>query len=93
MLSVEEKRRFEHKVQEFLLNFRITGAETSLDDADRLLAASGVVIFRLNDWRYGNLDEVAVCGDSFNRNFEGEGEDQAGEDLEKAQWASGAASA
>ncbi len=71
-LSAEEKRRFEHKVQEFLLNFRITGAETSPDDVDRLLAASSAVIpvFRFKDWQYGNLDEVVIYGDSFNRRFE-----------------------
>ena len=71
-LSAEEKRRFEHKVQEFLLHFRITGAETYLDDLDRLLAAASAVIpvFRFKDWRYRNLNEIVIYGDSFNTRFE-----------------------
>jgi len=50
-LSGEEKNRFEYKVQEFLLNCRITGIDTSIDTTDKLLVASSAVIpiFQFNE--------------------------------------------
>lgn len=75
-LSKEEKVHFEFKVQEFLLNCRITGIETTIDQTDRLLVASSAIIpiFEFKNWRYFNLDEVLIYPASFNMDFESSGE-------------------
>ena len=77
-LSGEEKNRFEYKVQEFLLNCRITGIDTSIDLTDKLLVASSAVIpiFEFNDWKYSNIHEVLLYPSMFNENFETEGSDR-----------------
>lgn len=74
-LSDEEKNRFEYKVQEFLLNCRITGIETSVDTTDKLLVASSAVIpiFKFDGWSYSNIQEVLLYPSEFNEKFETEG--------------------
>lgn len=74
-LSAEEKVSFEFKVQEFLLNCRITGISTEIDDTDKLLVASSAIIpvFKFKDWRYLNIAEVLIYPDTFNLNFETKG--------------------
>jgi len=74
-LSKEEKERFEFKVQEFLLNYRITGIQTEITIVDKLLiASSGVIpIFQFPKWRYHNLYEVLIYPARFNENFETKG--------------------
>ena len=74
-LSEEEKTRFEYKVQEFLLNCRITGIETSIDTRDKLLVASSAVIpiFEFDDWKYTNIYEVLLYPSLFNEKFETHG--------------------
>ncbi|MBT8390439.1 MAG: zinc-dependent peptidase, partial [Ignavibacteria bacterium] len=74
-LSGEEKNRFEYKVQEFLLNCRITGIDTSIDLTDKLLLASSAVIpiFEFNDWKYSNIHEVLLYPAMFNKNFDTKG--------------------
>jgi Mlc titration factor MtfA (ptsG expression regulator) len=74
-LSDEEKSQFEYKVQEFLLNCRITGIKTQVDITDKLLIASSAVIpiFKFSDWRYTNLREVLLYPSLFNEDFEIEG--------------------
>jgi len=70
-LSAEEKKRFEYKVQEFILNCRITGIKTEVDEIDKvLIAASAVIpIFEFPDWKYLNLDEVLLYPSSFDTDF------------------------
>ncbi len=70
-LSKEEKERFEFKIQEFLLNYRITGIQTDVTQTDKLLvASSGVIpIFQFPKWRYHNLYEVLLYPTRFNENF------------------------
>jgi Mlc titration factor MtfA (ptsG expression regulator) len=77
-LSEEEKSRFEYKVQEFLLNCRITGIETTVDSTDKVLVASSAVIpiFEFGDWKYSNIDEVLLYPSLFNENFDTEGPDR-----------------
>ena len=77
-LSGEEKNRFEYKVQEFLLNCRITGIDTSIDLTDKLLVASSAVIpiFQFDDWKYSNIHEVLLYPSMFNENFETDGSDR-----------------
>ena len=77
-LSKEEKARFEFKVQEFLLNCRITGIDTDVDVLDELLVASSAVIpiFEFIEWKYINLHEVLVYPGMFNDKFETSGPDR-----------------
>jgi Mlc titration factor MtfA (ptsG expression regulator) len=77
-LSEEEKNRFEYKVQEFLLNCRITGIETSIDTTDKVLVASSAVIpiFEFNDWKYSNIHEVLLYPSMFNKEFDTLGSDR-----------------
>jgi Mlc titration factor MtfA (ptsG expression regulator) len=77
-LSEDEKKRFEYKVQEFLLNCRITGIDTTVDDTDELLVASSAIIpvFAFDEWRYSNIDEVLLYAAMFNKNFDTEGADR-----------------
>lgn len=78
-LSSEEKGRFEYKVQEFLLNCRITGIETSVDTTDKILVASSAVIpiFSFDKWRYSDLHEVLLYPSLFNEKFETDGADRS----------------
>jgi len=77
-LSEEEKNRFEYKVQEFLLNCRITGIETNIDATDKVLVASSAIIpiFEFNDWKYANIHEVLLYPSMFNEKFETKGSDR-----------------
>ncbi len=77
-LSNEEKSLFEYKVQEFLLNCRITGIETQIDITDKLLVASSAVIpiFKFSNWKYSNIHEVLLYPSMFNEKFETEGPDR-----------------
>ncbi|HIF13986.1 MAG TPA: zinc-dependent peptidase, partial [Bacteroidetes bacterium] len=74
-LSPDEKVAFEYKIQEFLLNCRITGISTTIDDTDRVLVASSAIIpiFQFKEWRYNNIAEVLIYPDTFNQNFDTEG--------------------
>lgn len=78
-LTPEEKQRFEFKVQEFLLNCRITGIKTSVELIDKLyIAASAVIpIFGFDDWKYTNIHEVLLYPSRFNADFEVEGKDRS----------------
>jgi len=77
-LSEDEKKRFEYKVQEFLLNCRITGIDTTVDETDKVLVASSAIIpvFAFEDWRYSNIDEVLLYPAMFNKSFDTEGADR-----------------
>ena len=74
-LKEDEKIRFEYKVQEFLLNCRITGIEISIDITDKLLVASSAIIpiFGFDNWKYMNIQEVLLYPTMFNREFKTEG--------------------
>lgn len=75
-LSVEEKLRFESKVQEFLLNCRITGIKTEVSLTDKLLVASSAIIpiFGFDSWKYTNIREVLLYPKMFDENYQFEGE-------------------
>lgn len=74
-LNEEEQKLFEYKVQEFLLNCRITGVETSVDLVDRILIAASAVIpiFAFPKWKYKNLDEVLLYPRMFSQDFRTKG--------------------
>ena len=77
-LSDKEKAQFEFKIQEFLLNCRITGIDTEVVLTDKLLVASSAVIpiFEFPDWKYTNLFEVLLYPGSFNEKHETSGKDR-----------------
>lgn len=75
-LDETEKARFEYKVQEFLLNCRITGIKTAVDLRDKLLVASSAIIpvFGFDSWKYSNIREVLLYPAMFDENYQFEGE-------------------
>ena len=77
-LTPSDQTRFEHKLQEFLLNCTISGIGTEITDTDRLLVASSAIIpiFGFKSWHYSNLSEVLIYPTLFNKNFETEGPDR-----------------
>lgn len=70
------KLRFEKDVMDFLANCKVTGVQLEVQDLDKLLVASSAVIpiFGFPDWRYPNVREVILYPDSFDENFQFEGE-------------------
>ena len=75
-LTKDQKVLFEFKVQEFLLNHKITGVGTSAEIEDKILvASSGVIpIFAFPTWKYKNLQEVLLYPNRFNEQFQTTGE-------------------
>lgn len=71
-LTSNEKQQFEYKVQEFLLNCRITGINTQVETLDKVLVAASAIIpiFGFKEWRYTNLYEVLLYPEMFNKDFE-----------------------
>ncbi|MCT4589461.1 MAG: zinc-dependent peptidase [Carboxylicivirga sp.] len=78
-LNDEEKKRFEFKIQEFLLNCKVTGVKTQVDVIDRVLVAASAIIpiFHFKEWKYSNIDEVLLYPNMFNERFETQGDDRA----------------
>ncbi len=66
-LTRQEKARFEKQTQVFLATTRITGVQTEVDDATRLLVAASALIpvFGFSDWEYRNLGEVLIVPDAW----------------------------
>ena len=77
-LSSVDKTKFEYKIQEFLLNHRITGIECDLSIEDNLLVAASAVIpiFKIPNWNYSNLHDVFIYPDHFNFNHEVKGDNR-----------------
>lgn len=75
-LSPSEKERFEYKIQEFLLNCRITGVKTEVTYTDRVLVAASAVIpiFAFPEWQHYEIDEVLLYPGAFDQQFSQEGE-------------------
>jgi len=69
------KTEFENRVQQFLSQVKITGVNTTVEDLDKvLIAASAVIpIFNFPGWEYIHLHEVLLYPDSFNHQFEQQG--------------------
>ncbi len=63
----DDRTRFEQRVQLFLARTRLTGIETAVDDATRLLVAAAAVIpiWGLPDWEYPSLREVLIVPDAW----------------------------
>ncbi len=78
-LSKDKKKHFEFKIQEFLLNVKVTGIDVQVNDTDRvLIAASAIIpIFAFPEWQYFNLQEVLLYPNLFNDRFETEGNERS----------------
>ena len=76
-LDHSERERFRQEADDFLQQVAITAVNTVVTDTDKILIAAGAVIpmFAFKGWRYPNLKEVLVYNDSFNMNFETQGEE------------------
>jgi Mlc titration factor MtfA (ptsG expression regulator) len=77
-LATEQKHLFEFKVLEFLENTQITGIKTEVTEEDKLLVASSAIIpiLAFPNWRYSHLKEVLLYPNSFNYDFDLEGNDR-----------------
>ena len=77
-LDDEGKKHFEDKFQKFLSAVKITGANATVEDLDRVLigAAAVIPVFFIRDWEYVNLREVLVYPGNFNTEFEQHGGDR-----------------
>lgn len=75
-LETEEKKKFENKVHDFLINITISGVETEVNEYDKvLIAASAIIpIFAFPNWQYFNLNEVLLYPSLFNEQFNTDGE-------------------
>lgn len=81
-LSNTEKNEFERRVSDFLKRVRITGVKTEVKDTDRVFVAAAAIIpiFAFKDWEYRNIHEVLLYPDSFNEDYQlqGQGRDVLG---------------
>jgi Mlc titration factor MtfA (ptsG expression regulator) len=70
---------FEQKVEAFLAGITIEGVGTTVDDIDRIMIAASAVIpiFGFNDWKYRNLTNVILYPDTFDGEFQFEGENRS----------------
>ncbi|EHQ28733.1 M90 family metallopeptidase [Mucilaginibacter paludis] len=77
-LDAAGKARFENKIAEFLAETRIEGVGTDITDLDRVLIASSAVIpvFGFPEWKYQNLTNVILYPDTFDQEFQFEGENR-----------------
>lgn len=78
-LDADRKLLFERKVARLLADITIEGVGTTVSDADKvMIAASAVIpIFGFNDWKYRNLTNVILYPDTFDSEFQFEGENRS----------------
>jgi len=74
-LTPIEKKRFESQIAGFLDYVRIEGVGTEISDLDRVMIASAAIIpiFGLGEWEYGNLTNVILYPDTFDHEYQFEG--------------------
>ena len=75
-LNDADKKAFENLVDTFLQDTIIEGVETEITDVDKVMIASSAVIpiMGFPGWRYKNLTNVILYPDTFNHDFQFEGE-------------------
>lgn len=69
---------FMQKVAKFLSGITVEGVGTEVTDTDRVMIASSAVIpvFGFRDWKYRNLTNVILYPDTFDNEFQFEGENR-----------------
>lgn len=77
-LNKEKQISFQERASHFLSTTRITGVRTTVEDIDKaLIAASAIIpIFNFPEWEYHNLNEVLLYPESFDHEYNQEGEDR-----------------
>jgi Mlc titration factor MtfA (ptsG expression regulator) len=77
-LNLAAREKFEARIADFLQYVRIEGVGTEITDLDRTLIASSAIIpiFGLGDWKYQNLTNIVLYPDTFDREFQFEGENR-----------------
>ena len=75
-LNENKQKEFVERAAKFLATTKISGVKTIVEDIDRvLIAASAIIpIFNFPGWEYHNLNEVLLYPDSFDHEFEQQGE-------------------
>ena len=83
-LNALKRELFEKRVQIFLFEKRVEGIDTDVDDLVKVLVATSAVIptFAFPVFNYPHLNEVLIYPSSFNRQFEGKGENKMDENIE-----------
>ncbi|SDT07526.1 hypothetical protein SAMN05216490_2429 [Mucilaginibacter mallensis] len=78
-LDAAGKVQFEKLVDAFLNDINIEGVGTEVTDTDRVLVASSAVIpiFGFPNWKYKNLTNVILYSDTFDQEFQFEGENRS----------------
>ncbi len=78
-LNKRDSKKFEAMIANFLADVNIEGVGTEITDVDRLLVASSAVIpvFGLGDWRYNNLTNVILYPDTFDKDYQFEGNNRS----------------
>lgn len=78
-LNRAARKKFEARIADFLQYVRIEGVGTAVTDLDRvLIAASAIIpIFGLGDWKYQNLTNIVLYPDTFDQEFQFEGENRS----------------
>lgn len=70
------KEKFEERMRDFLARTKVTGvAGVTVHDIDLVFVAAAAIIplFGHPDWRYYNLNEILLYGDTFNRQYDVDG--------------------
>ena len=75
-LSDIDKVIFENRMQQFLSQVKITGVHTTVEPLDMVFVAASAIIpiFAFSNWEYNNLNEVLLYPESFNEEFDMEGQ-------------------
>ncbi len=78
-LNKRSRKQFESRVAGFLQYVNIEGVGTEITDLDRVLIAASAIIpvFGLGDWRYDNLTNVILYPDTFDKDYQFEGENRS----------------
>lgn len=79
LLDDAGKLLFEQKINTFLSGITIEGVGTAVEDPDRIMIASSAVIpiFGFKGWEYRNLTNVILYPDTFDGEFQFEGENRS----------------
>jgi hypothetical protein len=77
-LNETKQEDFTNRMQHFIATTRITAVNTTVEDLDKILIAASAIIpiFGFENWEYMNLNEVLLYPDSFNEDFQQQGEDR-----------------
>jgi Mlc titration factor MtfA (ptsG expression regulator) len=78
-LDAVAKKRFEAQIAHFFGYVHLEGVGTTLTDTDRvMIAASAVIpIFGLGNWQYNNLTNVILYPDTFDNDYQFEGNERS----------------